>query len=33
MLRSTYVAMGHASLTIGCIGTFVPLLPKTIRHR
>ena len=29
MLRTTYVAAGHASLAIGCIGIFVPLLPTT----
>ena len=28
-MRTTYVAMGHASLTIGFVGIFVPLLPTT----
>lgn len=28
-MRTSFVLMGHASLAIGCIGIFVPLLPTT----
>jgi uncharacterized membrane protein YbaN (DUF454 family) len=28
-MRTTFVLLGHASLAVGCIGIFVPLLPTT----
>jgi uncharacterized membrane protein YbaN (DUF454 family) len=29
MMRTTFVVMGHASLAVGFVGIFVPLLPTT----
>ena len=29
MVRTTFVVMGHASLAVGFVGIFVPLLPTT----